>query len=224
MKRLLVTLVCLGVLATACTSDDVRLRRGPLGPAHYEVEVRANGNAAGLSTYRRADLRVRAVPQGAVLRLRAETGNVITADVLLPTDGSVFLERIRGTGSAVEADLASLVGQLNPSLPKHPVRLDQHWSSSQRIRTASLVASLHSVFRIVRFRRIAGTDTADFAGEITGRLRTTNPRGTFSGTLAGHTEIAWSLRAGRVVTAETNLVWTIENADRVTLETRVRPR
>lgn len=224
MKRLLVSLICLGLVAGACSDDHVRLKRGPLGPAHYEVEVRATGNAAGLRTYRRADLRVAAQPQGAVFRLHAETGNVITADVLLPADGSVFLERVRGAGPAVEADLASLVGQLNPSLPKHSVRLGQHWSSSQRIRTSSLLASLHTVLRIVRFRRIAGTDAADLAGDITGRLRTTNPRGTFSGTLVGHTEVAWAVRAGRVVSADTSLLWTIEESDRVTLETRVRPR
>jgi hypothetical protein len=222
MKRLLVTLLCVCAVTTGCSSDRVHLARGSLGPAHYVVEVRATGAAVGLHTFRRADLRVAARPQGAVFRLRAGSGERITADVLLAPDGSVFLERVRGAGSGVEADLASLAGQLSPSLPQHPVRLGQHWSSSQRIRTSTLVTSLHTVLRIVRFRRIAGTDAADFAGDIHGRVQTTNPHGTFSGTLVGHTEIAWSVRAGRVVTADTSLVWSIENAGRVTLDTAVR--
>ena|SRR5581483_2756860 len=224
MKRLLVTVLALALLAAGCSDDRVRLQRGPIGPAHYEVEVRAIGNALGLHTYRRADLKVTVRPQGAVFRLRPDVGSTITADVLLLQDGSVFLERVRGAGSGVEADLASLVGQLNPSLPKSSVRLGQHWSSTQRIKTSTLVARLRSVFRIVRFRRIAGQDAADFAGNITGRISTTNPRGTFSGTLSGHAEIAWAVRAGRVVEAQTDLVWTIAPADRVTLATRVSPR
>jgi hypothetical protein len=224
MKRIFVTLVLIGLVCTACGSDRVRLARGSLGPAHYEVEVRATGASVGLHTFRRADLLVHAEPQGAVFRLRAAGGVAISADVLLGPDGSVFLERVRGAGSGVEADLASLVGQLSPSLPKRPVRLGEHWSSSQRINTSSLETSLHTVFHIVRFRRLAGQDTADFAGDISGRVRTTNPRGTFSGTLVGHTEVAWSVRAGRVVMAQTSLVWTIVNAGRVTLDTVVRPR
>lgn len=223
MRRFLVMLLAIGCLAPACSTDRVHLARGDLGPAHYEVEVRATGSAVGLHTFRRADLRVAARPQGAVMRLSAVGGNVITADVLLTPDGTVFLERVRGAGAAVEADLASLVGQLSPSLPKRPVRLGQHWSSSQRIKTSTLVTSLHTVLRIVRFRRIAGTDAADFAGEIRGRVQTTNPRGTFSGTLRGHTEIAWNVRAGRVVSADTSLVWSIENSGRVTLDTSVSP-
>jgi len=223
-RRILITLVSFGLVASACSTDSVHLSRGSLGPAHYVVEVRAAGAAVGLHTFRRADLRVDARPSGAVFRLRASSGDVITADVLLTPDGSVFLERVRGAGSGVEADLASLVGQLSPSLPKRAIRLGQHWSSSQRIRTSTLVTSLHTVLRIVRFSRIAGTDAADFAGDIRGRVQTTNPRGTFSGTLVGHTEIAWSVRAGRVVTADTSLVWSIENSGRVTLDTVVRPR
>jgi hypothetical protein len=224
MRRVVVTLFCFALLANACSSDRVHLARGSLGPAHYEVEVRASGSAVGLHTFRRADLRVEARPEGAVFRLRGESGNVIRADVLLTPDGSVFLERVRGAGPAVEADLASLVGQLSPSLPERPVRLGQHWSSTQHINTQSLATSLHTVFRIVRFRRLAGTDAADFAGKITGRVRTTNPRGTFSGTLVGQTEVAWSVRAGRVVMAQTSLVWSIENSGTVTLDTLVKPK
>ena len=71
---------------------------------------------------------------------------------------------------------------------------------------------------------MAETDDTEFAGDVTGRLSTSGPRGTFSGTLVGQTEIVWAVRPGRVVAADTHLVWTLGGSDRVTLDTRVRSR
>ena len=44
MRALVVTLIVTALAASACTDDHVHLARGPLGPARYEVEVRASGN------------------------------------------------------------------------------------------------------------------------------------------------------------------------------------
>jgi hypothetical protein len=225
MRRLLVTLLATALLATACADDNVRLVRGPLGPARYEVEVRASGNVPAVHAFRRARLVVSQAPGGVSFVLRPRGGDVIRAALYVLGDGTVMLSRVRGApgGSAGQTDLASLAGQLTPPLPKKPVRLGRRWSSTQKIATSTLQTSLHTVLRIVRFRRVAGTDAAQFSGDITGRLSTTSPRGVFAGKLVGQTEIAWAVRPGRVESAETHLVWTLETGERVTLETRVRP-
>lgn len=225
MKRLFAILLCTALVCVACADDRVKLSRGPLGPARYEVEVRASGNVPAVHAFRRARLVVSQAKSGARVVLSPSGGDVIRAVLYVLEDGTVLLSKVRGApgGSAGQTDLASLAGQLTPPLPKTPIRLGRHWSSTQKISTSTLVTSLHTVMRIIRFRRMAGTDAAQFAGDITGQLRTTSLRGVFSGRLRGQTEIVWSVRAGRVVAADTHLVWTLQTGERVTLETRVRP-
>jgi hypothetical protein len=70
---------------------------------------------------------------------------------------------------------------------------------------------------------VAGTDAAELEGDVTGRLSTQGKSGTFQGLLRGRTRIAWAVGPGRVASAETNLVWTLSNGNRVVLDTRVRP-
>ncbi len=225
MRKLAVTCLCTSLVLGACADDRVKLARGPIGPARYEVEARASGNVPAVHAFRRARLTVAKATSGASIVLRPSGGDTIRAVLYVLEDGTVLLSRVRGApgGSAGQTDLASLAGQLTPPLPKKPVRLGKRWSSTQKITTSTLTTSLHTVMRIVRFRRMAGTDSAQFAGDITGQLRTTSPRGVFAGRLRGRTEIAWAVRAGRVVAADTHLVWTLETGERVTLETRVRP-
>jgi hypothetical protein len=225
MKRLSVILLCTALVCAACADDRVKLARGPLGPARYEVEARASGNVPAVHAFRRARLTVSRAAGGASVVLRPDGGVVFRAVLYVLEDGTVLLSKVRGApgGSAGQTDLASLAGQLTPPLPKTPVRLGRHWSSTQKITTTTLVTSLHTVMRIIRFRRMAGTDAAQFSGVITGQLRTTSLRGVFSGQLRGQTEITWAVRAGRVVAADTHLVWTLATGERVTLETRVRP-
>jgi hypothetical protein len=219
-------IVLLLLVATACVDDQVVLERGPLGPASYEVEVSAEGDTTDVDEHRTATLRISPRTGGADFALRTESGEQITARLRRLDDGSVDLERVRGVAvdRSGEAELASLVGQLAPPLPRDPVRIGERWSSSQRIRTSTLEATLRTGLEIARFRRIASTDTAELEGTVTGQIRTTSTTGVLSGALRGKTRIAWAVRSGRVVSAETELVWTLSGGDRVTLETRVRPR
>lgn len=214
------------VLSSSCSDDQVMLRRGPLGPASYEVEVTADASQADVREHRTATLRIDPRPGRTDFTLRPRAGGVITAELERHADGSVDLERVRGApvDSSGEAELASLVGQLAPPLPDEPVRIGERWSSAQRIRTATLNATLRTQLGIARFRRIDSIDAAQLEGTVSGRLRTTAVTGVLSGALEGRTEIAWAVRSGRVVSAETRLVWRLSSGDTVTLVTRVRPR
>lgn len=218
-------ILLLVVASTACTDDRVTLLRGPLGPASYRVEVSATGEPE-FSEHREASLVVQSIAEGgAAFTLRTSADEVIQAQLERLEDGSLQLERVRGAsvGSAGETDIASLVGQLDPPLPPDAVRLGDRWSSTRRITTDTLSASLHTELRVVRYRRIAGLDTAELEGSVEGRLTTTGQRGELRGTLGGRTRIAWSVRTGRVAAAETSLVWTLAGGDEVVLETRVSP-
>lgn len=225
MKRLGAILVLL-TIAPSCGDDHVTLRRGPLGPASYVVEVDAQDEPGDLHEHRLATLRIDPRASGAGFALRTQAGEVIRAELRRASDGTVNLEGVTGTNvdPSREAELASLVGQLTPPLPGNAVRLRERWSSTQQIRTQTLSASLHTQLGIARFRRIAGTDAAELQGTVRGRLRTTGRFGVVSGTLRGDTRIAWAVVAGRVVEAKTKLVWTLRGGERVTLETHVRPR
>jgi hypothetical protein len=226
MKRAM-AFVALLVAAVACVDDRVVLRRGPLGPAAYEVEVSAAGNATEISEHRLASLRITPRDGGSDFALRAEPdGRVITARIRRRRDGTIDLEGVRGApvDRSRQAELASLVGQLAPPLPLEPVRIGEQWSSSQHIRTSALRATLRTELGIARFRRIASTDAAQLEGTVLGRLETNTRAGFLSGNLRGRTSIAWAVESGRVVEAQTDLVWTLTGGDTVTLVTRVRPR
>jgi hypothetical protein len=212
--------------STACADDQVVLRRGPLGPASYEVEVTAEGGSTDLREHRQASLRIDPQPGGADFALRTDAGQIITAQLRRTKAGAVNLERVRGVpvDRSSEAELASLVSQLDPPLPREAVRIGERWSSSRRILTDSVRSTLRTQLGIARFRRIATMDTAELEGTVTGRLASSSAAGTLSGSLEGRTRIAWAVRAGRVVAADTTLVWTLTDGERVTLVARVRPR
>jgi hypothetical protein len=228
MKRLVCTVALLALLGSAvgCTDDRVIFARGPLGPASYEVEVRAQGEASDLDVEHRATLRIDPRTQGARFTLRTSPGAIVTADLSLLPDGSVDLQRVRGAAveGSGQTELASLVGQLAPPLPQRPVRLGDSWSNTQRISTKALAASLRTRLRMVRFRRIAEIDAAELAGEITGRLQVTDATRVLVGELTGHTKIVWAVRSGRVAAADTELVWELSDGSHVTLQTSVEPR
>ncbi|MEX2393647.1 MAG: hypothetical protein WD826_04100 [Actinomycetota bacterium] len=215
-------MVVLLVLITSCTDDRITFARGPLGPASYEVTAQASGESDERQEHT-ATLRVEPATDGARLVLRSSAG-VVTADLSVAADGSVDLTRVRGAAfeSGGQTELASLVGQLNPSLPDEPVRLGEPWSSTQRITTRALAASLETELRIVRFRRVASTDAAELRGDVTGRLRVNDPTRPLDGSLTGSTRIVWAVEAGRVVEADTELIWTLSDGTRVTLATSVR--
>jgi hypothetical protein len=225
MKRMIAVLLVF-LATTSCVDDRIALRRGPLGPAAYDVEARAQSASSDLRENRRATLRVTPRPGGTAFSLETTAGQVIDTQLRRLEDGSVTLVPLGGAplDQPGQTDLASLVGQLNPPLPHRMVRLGQHWSNTQRIRTDVLQATFRTALRLVRFRRIASTDAAELQGVVTGRLRTSGPSGSFNGTLEGRTRIDWAVRAGRVVAAETRLLWRLAGGDRVTLETTVRPR
>src|SRR5688572_7224741 len=150
MKRI----VCVGLIALAassCVDDRVEIVRGPLGPASYEVEVDAEGGPDVPRARHRATLRIDPSDDGAKFALRTQGGGLVTAEMRFARDGSVDLVRVRGApvGSG-QTELASLVGQLNPPLPDGPVRLGDRWSSTQRISTRALQASLNTSLRMVR--------------------------------------------------------------------------
>ena len=226
MKRGFIVAVALLLTTVSCTDDQVELRRGPLGPASYEVEVKATTNETDLAEHRLATMRITPRAGGVEFALKAEPGGrVITAQIRRRRDGSIDLERVRGAPAvrSGQAELASLVGQLAPPLPDEPVRIGEQWSSSQHIRTNTLRATLRTELGIARFRRIAATDAAQLEGTVVGRLETNTQFGFLSGPLRGRTTIAWAVESGRVVSAETELDWRLASGDRVTLETRVRP-
>ncbi|MGH2758922.1 MAG: hypothetical protein ACRDKJ_05085, partial [Actinomycetota bacterium] len=81
MKRLAAILALLSAGA-ACADDRVVLRRGPLGPASYEVEVTAEGGSTDLREHREASLRIDPQPEGgADFDLRTDDGHNITAQL-----------------------------------------------------------------------------------------------------------------------------------------------
>lgn len=221
----LVAVACFAV-GTGCADDRVEFSRGPLGPAAYEVRVNASSEATEFHEQRRATLRVEPRSDGARFAMRTSDGALVTADLDLLPDGSVDLTRVQGAAvqPAGQTELASLVGQLNPPLPSGSIRLGERWSSTQRITTRVLRASLSTELRMVRFRRIASTDAAELVGQVSGRLRVTDAGRTLEGRLTGDTMIVWAVSAGRVVAADTELLWELSDGSRVTLETSVRPR
>jgi hypothetical protein len=219
----LTTCAALLISGIACTDDRVTLRRGPLGPASYELRVHAEGQARERAEEHRATLAITPAGRGANFVLRTTEGEFLTAELRLGADGSANLARVRG-GVTSGQELASLVGQLNPPLPSTPVRLGKRWSSAQRINTQALRALLHTTLRIVRFTRVASTDAAELVGDVSGTLRVTGGSRPLSGRLSGTTRIVWAVDAGRVVAADTDLVWTLGDGNRVTLGTVVRPR
>jgi hypothetical protein len=225
MKRVIAAAVIL-TTTLACTDDRVTFSRGPLGPASYEVRVSAGGEGSDVDEQHRATLRISPRGDGARFTLRSSPTELVTADLSILEDGSADLRRVRGApieGSR-QTELASLVGQLNPPLPTRPVRLGDGWSSTQRITTRLLSAALRTRLRMVRFRRVADMDGAEFAGAVTGRLRVTDGARVLDGELTGRTEIVWAVRSGRVAAAETRLVWALSDGSRVTLQTSVTPR
>jgi hypothetical protein len=223
MRRALSLLLCsFLVCGAACTDDRVTLRRGPLGPASYELRVRAQGQETEAEEHE-ATLAITPAGDGANFVLRTTEGEFLTAELRFGADGSANLARIRG-GVTSGQELASLVGQLNPPLPSTPVRLGKRWSSAQRISTQSLRALLRTTLRIARFRRVASTDAAELVGDVSGTLRVTGSSRVLSGRLSGTTRIVWAVKAGRVVAADTDLVWVLTDGNRVTLGTVVRPR
>ncbi len=225
MSRLILPVAILVVLAS-CVSDEVSLVRGPLGPATYEVELSVAGSPAIHAESVQATLAVQEGDAGATLTLTVPGEGPITAELRRKPGGRLDLESVQGVSpsSAGEADLASLVGQLDPPLPEEAVRLGERWSATRRITTDILRASLRSDLRLVRFRRLGGTDAGEIVGDVSGRLRTDGPSGTFEGTVTGTTRIFWALRPGRVVASETDLVWRIEGTGEIRLRSVVQPR
>ena len=224
VRRLCAAGSCIALVSVAaCTDDRVNLVRGPLGPASYEVHVRALEQAGDQAEEHLATLRVEPRDTGAAFAMRTAEGDTLTAEIQVTPDGSVNLARIRG-GVTSGQELASLVGQLNPPLPSRPVRLGRRWARTQRITTKTLAAQLTTTLRIVRFRRVASTDAAELMGDVAGQLRIRGAVRELSGRLSGSTTINWAVRAGRMVSAETHLVWALSDGSRVRLDTSVRPR
>src|SRR5262245_48280801 len=135
----LILLLALAAAFAACTDDRVTLRRGPLGPASYELRVHAQGQPREKAEEHRATLAITPADGGADFVLRTTEGEFLTAELRFGADGSANLARVRG-GVTSGQELASLVGQLNPPLPSTPVRLRKSWSSAQRITTETLRA------------------------------------------------------------------------------------
>ena len=223
MRRFLALIVLCALAFASCTDDRVTLRRGPLGPASYELRVRAQGQPRDETEEHRATLAITPADGGANFALRTTEGEFLTAELRFGPDGAANLARVQG-GVTSGQELASLVGQLNPPLPSTPVRLGKRWSSAQRITTETLRAILRTTLRIVRFRRVASTDAAELVGDVSGTLRVSGGSRILTGRLSGTTTIVWAVDAGRVVAADTDLVWTLADGNRVTLGTMVRPR
>jgi hypothetical protein len=162
---------------------------------------------------------------GASFTLQTAALEVIQARLQRRADGSLILTDIRGAsvGNPGQTELASLVGQLDPPLPDRAVRIGDPWSSTRKISTDTLTATLQTNLKIVRYRRIAGIDAAELEGVVRGRLQATSPTGVRAGAIRGTTHIDWAVDAGRVVAADTQLVWTLDAGGRVVLSTRVRP-
>lgn len=216
--------VLLMLILQACVDDRVSFERGPLGPASYEVTVTASNDASEDVQEHVASLRVEQRAEDARLTLRSD-GGLVTVDLDVEPDGSANLARLRGAPSDTSSstELASLAGQLNPPLPSGPVRIGDSWSSTQKISTKVLAASLQTELRLRRFTRVASTDAASFIGEVSGSLKVTEGATALQGQLEGTTRILWAVEAGRVVEADTDLLWTLSDGSEVELSTRVRP-
>jgi len=212
------------VVAVACADDRVALERGPLGPARYRVTVAASGRGTR-SEHRSAVLTVSPTEGGASFTLQTATREVIRAQLRRLADGALVLADVRATsiGNPNQTELASLVGQLDPPLPGRRVRIGDRWSSTRKISTDTLSATLRTYLRIVRYHRIAETDAAELEGAVRGQLSATGEAGQLRGAIAGTTIIDWAVGPGRVASADTRLVWTLDSGDRVVLSTRVRP-
>lgn len=223
--RPLVAALLVLVTATACTDDRVTLTRGDLGPAAYEVRLDVSGESAVAPQPIDARLEVSRRGEGAILELTVDGSDPILAELERLPSGRLELETVEGVSprSAGEADLASLVGQLDPPLPPEPVRIGEAWSQSQGIDTESFDAELTSRLRITGFRRIRGSDVAELAGTITGELHATGPGGDFEGTVSGDTRISWALDPGRLAASDTRLVWQIPGVGEVGLDSVLRP-
>ncbi len=224
MTRLVAVLVLVCSL-TACSDDRVTLRRGPIGPARYDVRTQVSGSSALGREALDAVLRVSDSDYGARLQLDVGDGPPIVAELVRDSSGKLSLDTVQGVSprSAGEADLASIVEQLDPPLTRRPVRLRDRWSSTRRISTETITARLTSRLRLSRFVRSGGRDAAELVGIVSGTLNTTGPSGTFSGRVSGRTTIAWQLDPGRVGSSQTRLVWTIRDVGRVVLQTSVTP-
>jgi hypothetical protein len=209
----------------SCADDRVRLSRGPLGPAHYRVALDVSGRRGLPAEDVTATMHVENTAGGAKLRLAVSGDEPIVAQFHRTETGQLALDTVQNVppSSAGEADLAALVGQLDPPLPAGPVRLRRSWSSTRRIATETIAAVLTSRLRIVRFRRVADADAAELVGTVRGRLKTSGTSGVFDGAVEGTTTIAWAMDPGRVAASSTRLVWTIPGAGRLVVETSVRP-
>jgi len=225
MKRLAAIVLLVMLTALACTDDRVALRRGPLGPASYRVAVAASGRGPGAAERRSATLIVTPNTSGASFTLQTAQREVIQAQLRRLPDGMLTLADVRATAVANpgSTELASLVGQLDPPLPPHRVRIGDRWSSTRKITTDTLSATLRTNLRIIRYRRIAETDAAELEGNVRGKLSATSATGTRTGQITGTTRIDWAVGAGRVASADTRLVWTLDTGERVVLDTQVRP-
>jgi hypothetical protein len=225
MKRLAAILVLLALAALSCADDRVALKRGPLGPASYRVGVAASGRGTATPERRSATLVVTPNATGASFTLQTPSREVIEAQLQRLPDGALTLGNVRGTSIANpgSTELASLVGQLDPPLPLHRVRIGDRWSSTRKISTDILQATLRTKLRIVKYRRIAEIDAAELDGDVRGQLTATSDGGQRTGAITGTTRIAWAVDAGRVVSADTRLVWTLDSGQRIVLDTRVRP-
>lgn len=226
MRRRRPVLIAIALLgAAACLPDRVPLQRGPLGPARYEVRLGVSGSPAVRRESVVAALRVTDTAAGAKLELRIEGTTPISAELSRGPNGQLRLDAVENVPprSAGEADLASLVGQLDPPLPPAGVRIGQRWSATRTIKTETIDAQLASSLRLVRFKRVGGADAAELRGTVTGRLKTTGSAGVFEGPVRGETAISWALQPGRVASSETRLVWAIPGGGDLRIETSVRP-
>jgi len=223
MLRLAV--IALLLTSSACVDERVDLQRGPLGPATYEVTFSVTGDPAVRTEPVTAVLDVEDRPDGAVLRLDIGDDVPVITEFVRTPEGRLFLDTVQGVSpsSAGEADLASIVDQLDPPLAGRPVRMRESWSARRRIDTDVLTADLRTRMEVVRFLRVAGVDAAELRGRVTGTLETTGATGTFSGRVEGTTRVDWALSPGRVAASRTDLRWTIPDIGTVRLQTSVRP-
>lgn len=227
MRRLVAVMLLVAPLwATACGDDRISLDRGPLGPASYRIDLRVDGDLVIRPEKVSAVLEVVERPGHTELGLGVAGEEPVVAELRRRPDGGVTLDAVEGISpsSAGEADLASIVGQLDPPLPARPLRLGEPWSADRHISTDTLDAVLSSELQLVGFRRVAGADAVELAGRIRGELEATGAAGALEGTVSGRTKIAWMPEAGRVVASETRLVWRIPGAGELVLHTRVQPR
>lgn len=220
-----VLLGLLALLTVSCADDRVVLSRGDLGPATYRIRLDVSGGSSVAPEPIDARLEVSRRGEGAILELTLAGSEPILAELERLPSGRLELETVEGVAprTAGEADLASLVGQLDPPLPPGPVRIGEPWSQPQRIDTETLDAELTSRLRITGFRRIEGVDTAELEGKITGELRAEGPGGRFEGTVSGETRISWALGPGRLMASETRLTWDVPRVAQVVLDSVVRP-